>query len=98
MKKEIVRLRKGYVARVKKWYQLEWRYIGIYKLWPFSYLDHESFPLCYLKTEDQARQRLHDFFPKKLKQDEKRNCKAKGWVCCKSEKVVLVELEVFRCI
>ena len=61
IKKQVVKVNDKYAARYKKWWQLEWTYIGQNHTWDKDYL-HNGFIL--LDTKEEACVRLNNWLPK----------------------------------
>ena len=66
MKKQVVKIEGRYAARFKKWYHIQWRYIGIRKTWKESMLCFEAEEYILHDSKELADQRLIDFFPKEV--------------------------------
>jgi hypothetical protein len=52
---------------VKKWYWLNWKYLGVYKMWPQHYVNHDTAGFIIHPTKESAEYILSEFFPKKVK-------------------------------
>jgi len=66
MKKQVVKIEGKYAARFKKWYHLQWRYIGVRKAWREDMLSFNTERYTMHDTKELADQRLIDFFPKEV--------------------------------
>lgn len=61
MKKQIVKINDKYAARIKKWYHIRWRYLGIITFW-IEIPDDASAIL--VDTIKEAESKYYTFFPK----------------------------------